>query len=405
MAITKIKIVPTMAGTQYDATKAYRLQDYIVIDNTKIYFCKRVDKPDMTCTGHPLTDTDYWDTALDLTDMHNKMQSAADRANNAAAGAEKVNAQITDDTLIISRRDGTLQNLPLASETTVQKLLSEVDGRISKVWARVWADEQTWLYVNDVLTEIPAKKNVMIKDFDQLVIYYNQYGEKKGRYSERIKKLEIHYNGLYAPTRWEFGYWGAYSEGIQVEELDVSGLDTSKMTDFGYMFCGMTKVKKLDVSGWDTSSATSIGVMFTNCSSLTSLDVSGWDTSKVTQMGHVFNNCSSLTNLDLSGWDTSKVTSLGNMFSSCSNLTNILFGPKWGTQTSTEANALTLDLSECGSSQSYKLTDATWESMLTMYDRKTAGLTNMTIKISSKHNVPDGWIDKMTARGYTITKV
>ena len=62
-----------------------------------------------------------------------------------------------------------------------------------------------------------------------------------------------------------------------------------------------------------------------------------------------------------------------------------------------------MDLSTCGSSKSYTLTDETYASMLTMYDRVTNGLTTTyTIKFSTKHNIPDGWIDKMTARGYTI---
>ena len=401
MAITKIKIVPTMAGTQYDATKAYRLQDYIVVDNTTIYFCKRVDKPDMTCTGHPLTDTDYWDTALDLTDMHNKMQSAADRANNAATGAEKVNAQITDDTLIISRRDGTQQNLPLASETTVQKLLSEVDGRISKVWINICTNKDTWIWVNWVKKEIKAHRTTVIADPKDLRLFQNRDDNPL----ECFTRFDIHFNGTFQPTYWKLGGedWSQY--GLPLSSLDVSGLDMSNCTSLGRMFYGFRSLTYLDVSGWDTSKVTNMYSTFRVCWSLKSLDVSGWDTSNNVAFNFTFSDCNALTSLDLSGWDTGKVTSLGSMFSSCSNLTNILFGEKWGTQTSTEADALTLNLSECGSSQSYKLTDATWESMLTMYDRKTAGLTNMTIKISSNHNVPDGWIDKMTARGYTITKV
>ena len=66
---------------------------------------------------------------------------------------------------------------------------------------------------------------------------------------------------------------------------------------------------------------------------------------------------------------------------------------------------MTLALSSCGNSKGYQLTDATYNSMLTMYDRATAGLENMTIQLSKKHNIPDGWTDKMTARGYTITLV
>ena len=41
--------------------------------------------------------------------------------------------------------------------------------------------------------------------------------------------------------------------------------------------------------------------------------------------------------------------------------------------------------------------------MLTMYDRATAGLTNMTIKVKNTTNAPENWTANMQARGYTIT--
>jgi surface protein len=187
--------------------------------------------------------------------------------------------------------------------------------------------------------------------------------------------------------------------------LDVSNFDTSKVTDTYKMFYNCSSLTTLDVSNFDTSKVTNMGYMFYGCSSLTTLDVSNFDTSKVTSMYCVFYNCSSLTTLDVSNFDTSKVTDMRQMFTGCSSLTNLLFGSKWGTQTSTAANALTLDLSNLGSSKSYKLTDATYNSMLTMYDRATAGLTTMTIKFSKKHNLPDGFAEKMSALGYTITLV
>jgi hypothetical protein len=40
-----------------------------------------------------------------------------------------------------------------------------------------------------------------------------------------------------------------------------------------------------------------------------------------------------------------------------------------------------------------------------MYDRASAGLTTMTIKFSKNHNLPDGFAEKMSALGYTITLV
>jgi surface protein len=187
--------------------------------------------------------------------------------------------------------------------------------------------------------------------------------------------------------------------------LNVSNFDTSKVTNIDRMFYGCPSLTSLDVSNFDTSKVTDMVYMFYNCSSLTSLDVSNFDTSKVTNMQGMFHSCRSLTSLDVSNFDTSKVTNMGNLFNSCRSLTNLIFGSKWGAQTSTEANALTLDLSYLGSSKSYKLTDDTYNSMLTMYDRASNGLTTMTIKFSKSHNLPDGFAEKMSALGYTITLV
>lgn len=136
----------------------------------------------------------------------------------------------------------------------------------------------------------------------------------------------------------------------------------------------------------------------------------GFDISKITNLSKMFGGYSFGANtviklIDVTSFDTSQVTDMSSMFSNCTSLTNLLFGAKWGTQTSTAANALTLDLSTIGSSKSYKLTDETYNSMLTMYDRASNGLTTMTIKFNTKHNLPDGFAEKMSALGYTITLV
>ena len=187
--------------------------------------------------------------------------------------------------------------------------------------------------------------------------------------------------------------------------VDFTNLDTKNVMNMAHMFNNCHSLTSLDVSNFDTSKVTTINSMFSHCSSLTSLDVSNFDTSKVTNMSYMFSSSTSLTSLDVSNFDTKNVTSMMSMFYNCPSLTNLIFGSKWGTQTSTEANALTLDLSTCGSSKSYKLTDETYNSMLTMYDRASNGLTTMTIKFSKSHNLPDGFAEKMSALGYTITLV
>ena len=196
---------------------------------------------------------------------------------------------------------------------------------------------------------------------------------------------------VYPTTSFGIAKRNGIYQGMYITAIDCSCLNTSKFTSMANMFY-YCNAPELDVSEFNTSQVTNMSYMFYGCGYLLSLDVSGWDTSKVTNMIYMFNRCSSLTSLDLSGWDTSKVTSMEYMFLNCKSLSSIKFGPGWGKQTSTEANALTLDLSVCNSNNSYQFSDETWSSMLTMYDRATAGLTNMTITLNSSTNIPDGWI-------------
>ena len=61
--------VLTKAGTAYDETKEYHLHDYIIIDNSVMYICRRVDATTMVCVGHPLTDEQWWDKSIDLSNV------------------------------------------------------------------------------------------------------------------------------------------------------------------------------------------------------------------------------------------------------------------------------------------------------------------------------------------------
>ena len=180
--------------------------------------------------------------------------------------------------------------------------------------------------------------------------------------------------------------------------LDVSGFDTSNVTNIHRMFLNNSSLTALDVSGWDVSKVTDFEYMFCNCKKVATLDVSNWNPKSAQKMSATFYNCI-VTTLDVSKFDLSNLKSMDSIFGNCTQLTNIIFGEGWGKP----QNNITLNLSTCGSSKSYTLTDETYASMLTMYDRVTNGLTSTyTIKFSTKHNIPDGWIDKMTARGYTI---
>ena len=172
---TRVKVIFTKVGTAYDATKTYRLLDYIVLNDVTVYVCKKVDKTTMTCVGHPLTDTDYWDKFIDMAEFKaaaeqattaattaaksandaataattaktnadaatkkatdaagaattatTNANTATQKANDAATASERVNATITaENVLEVTDRTGTKKTLALADQTTtVEKLAS-----------------------------------------------------------------------------------------------------------------------------------------------------------------------------------------------------------------------------------------------------------------------------------------
>lgn len=367
------------------------------------------------------------------------------------------------DTALAKKQD-TLQSGTNIKTINGNSLLGEGDITIEggggstdlpKMWVNLLSTKDTAFVVDGEIVEIPAHKNMILKDFSSIEPYIDK---NKGiaNTCDGLTRFDIHYNDINVPiTKFTFETYIYIDKWIMtyatlLKHLDVSGWDTSNMTSMYRMFCSMQNLTELDVSGFDTSSVTTLQQMFNNCnlttldvsgfdtsnvtnmygmflndSSLTALDVSGWDVSKVTDFEHMFHNCKKVAALDVSNWnpksaqrmdatfynccivttldvskfDLSNLKRMDDIFGSCTQLTNIIFGEGWGKP----QNNVTLDLSSCGSSKSYKLTDETYTSMLTMYDRVTNGLTSTyTIKFSTKHNIPDGWIDKMTARGYTI---
>ena len=367
------------------------------------------------------------------------------------------------DTALAKKQD-TLQSGTNIKTINGNSLLGEGDITIEggggstdlpKMWVNLLSTKDTAFVVDGEIVKIPAHKNMILKDFSSIEPYIDK---NKGiaNTCDGLTRFDIHYNDINVPiTKFTFETYIYIDKWIityptLLKHLDVSGWDTSNMTSMYRMFCDMQNLTELDVSGFDTSSVTTLQQMFNNCnlttldvsgfdtsnvtsmygmflndSSLTALDVSGWDVSKVTDFEHMFHNCKKVAALDVSNWnsksaqrmdaafynccivttldvskfDLSNLKRMDDIFGSCTQLTNIIFGEGWGKP----QNNITLDLSTCGSSKSYTLTDETYASMLTMYDRVTNGLTSTyTIKFSTKHNIPDGWIDKMTARGYTI---
>ena len=190
-------------------------------------------------------------------------------------------------------------------------------------------------------------------------------------------------------------YMFAYCSGLT--SLNLSGLNTSAVTNMASMFESCSGLTSLDLTGFDTSAVTSMLSMFYRCSGLTSLDLSGFNTSAVTSMDSMFYRCSGLTSLDLSGFDTSAVTSMGYMFSDCSSLTSLILGPNFFKA----PNVTSIDFSYCS-----KWTNNTVVTSLVTnsYDRATAGLKTMTLKLSTntKAALTDEQKAAITAKGYTI---
>ena len=189
---TRVKVIFTKVGTAYDATKAYRLHDYIVLNGVTVYACKKVDKTTMTCVGRPLTDTDYWDKFIDMAEFKaaaeqattaattaaksaNDAASAAttakanadaatknatdaagaattaaanantatQKANDAATASEKVNATITaENVLEVTDRTGAKKTLALADQTVTKEKLAALEKTDEQQNTRIGKLEQ-----------------------------------------------------------------------------------------------------------------------------------------------------------------------------------------------------------------------------------------------------------------------
>ena len=162
------------------------------------------------------------------------------------------------------------------------------------------------------------------------------------------------------------------------------------------MFYECAKLTSLDLTGFDTSKVTDMRGMFAYCSKLTSLDLSGFDTSAVTDMVWMFFECSELTSIDLSSFDTT-VAMIGDMFYKCSSITSLILGPNFFKTSKTSYLEF--------SNSTKWINDTVVTSLVTnSYDRATAGLKTMTLKLSTntKAALTNEQKAAMTAKGYTI---
>ena len=238
---------------------------------------------------------------------------------------------------------------------------------------------------------------VSFTDADKQLIYITgavKFKKGDGSYNDFITYIHIPHIDIRSQGR-DMSSMFAYCFGLT--SLDLSGFDTSAVTNMEMMFNNCSKLTSLNLSSFDTSAVTSMLSMFESCSGLTSLDLSGFDTSAVTSMLSMFYRCSGLTSLDLSGFNTSAVTSMDYMFAYCSGLTSLILGPNFFKA----PNVTSIDFSYCS-----KWTNNTVVTSLVTnsYDRATAGLKTMTLKLSTntKAALTDEQKAAITAKGYTI---
>ena len=157
-----------------------------------------------------------------------------------------------------------------------------------------------------------------------------------------------------------------------VLDMDLSNFDTSKVTNMGYMFSGMSNLTSLNLSNFDTSKVTNMYEMFDAMSNLTSLNLSNFDTSQVTNMQHMFDSMSNLTTLNLSNFNTSKVTNMRFMFAVMPKLTSLNLS-NFNTSNVTNMSAMF-----------YKMSNLT---SLNLSSFNTSKVTDMSYMFSGTHNL------------------
>lgn len=162
---TRVKVIFTKVGTAYDATKAYRLHDYIVLNGVTVYACKKVDKTTMTCVGRPLTDTGYWDKFIDMEEFKDAAEqattaanAAAKSANDAATAANTAKANADAATKKATDAAGAATTATTNANTATQKA-NDAATASEKVNATITAEN-----VLEVTDRTGAKKTLALAD-------------------------------------------------------------------------------------------------------------------------------------------------------------------------------------------------------------------------------------------------
>ena len=251
----------------------------------------------------------------------------------------------------------------------------------------------------------------------QLSVFLNGFYQGLFNNCNKIKSVELNNLDISQNTILNSMFYGCSS----LQSIEVEGWDVSKVTEMNSMFYGCSSLQSIGIEGWDVSKVTNMNSMFYGCSSLQSIGVEGWDVSKVTNMHRMFYKCSSLQSIGIEGWDVSKVTDIEDMFYGCS-LLKVLDLSGWELVSCNRITNLgqynfsptTLNLgpgffkclaTEVGLGFNTWVDASVRESLVTnSYDRKTNGLPDLTLTLSSKTKavLSKDDIAKMTAKGYII---
>ena len=173
-----------------------------------------------------------------------------------------------------------------------------------------------WLDPTDKTAYYCAEPEKVYLNMNSSEMFYSKYGEQEIKNILEIDLSSFDTSKVTNMGRMFFGMSNLIA-------LDLSNFDTSQVTDMRYMFSGMSNLIALDLSNFDTSYVTDMRSMFSSMSSLATLNPSNFDTSKVTNMNGMFYGMRSLTTLDLSNFDTSKVWDMEDMFGDMSSLTTL----------------------------------------------------------------------------------
>lgn len=295
-----------------------------------------------------------------------------------------INTQLNDHEERLVYTESDLVKVREEYDGIISELVKSI-GRTQKAFVVETNDSEGYIIVDNVKKIIPANSRKAFR--------FNNTFNTNGGSSAGIKSFRFFITDTSEITNMESMFINCSS----LNSIDLSNFDTSAVKNMNNMFYGCSSLTTLDLSNFDTSSVTMMEQMFTACSSLTSLDLSGFNTSAVPSMAYMFFRCKSLANLDLSSFDTSAVTNMNNMFSSCPSLTSLILGPNFF-KTSAVTN---IDFSNCG-----KWTNETIVTSLVTnsYDRATAGLNTLTIKLNNntKAALTDEQNATITSKGYTI---